>query len=133
LRLGTVLGSILLGIFGFLLLLTIILSPFGLILMVVAFVLFIYGLAASAPKPPAQVVTVSAPVQYGYPAMIHCPQCRNLVAADANYCPKCGADVYTRAKEVIKEKEVIVKLRCPYCNRLYNETEDSCPYCGGKR
>jgi hypothetical protein len=38
-----------------------------------------------------------------------------------------------RQKEVIKEKEVIVKIRCPYCHNLYDETFDKCPYCGGRR
>jgi hypothetical protein len=35
-------------------------------------------------------------------------------------------------KEIIKEKEVIVKVRCSYCNRLYDETLDKCPNCGGQ-
>jgi hypothetical protein len=34
-------------------------------------------------------------------------------------------------KEIIKEKEVIVKVRCPYCSNLYDETLDKCPHCGG--
>jgi tRNA(Ile2) C34 agmatinyltransferase TiaS len=34
------------------------------------------------------------------------------------------------AKEIIKEKQVIVKIRCPYCKNLYEETYDKCPYCG---
>ena len=38
-----------------------------------------------------------------------------------------------RFKEVVKEKEVIVKIRCPYCSHLYDETLDRCPHCGGKR
>jgi hypothetical protein len=42
-------------------------------------------------------------------------------------------DTETPTKEIIKEKEVIVKLRCPYCNKLYNESEDLCPHCGAKR
>ena len=36
-------------------------------------------------------------------------------------------------KEVIKEKEVIVKVRCSYCHNLYNETLDKCPHCGARR
>lgn len=34
-------------------------------------------------------------------------------------------------KEIIREKEVIVKIRCPYCHGLYDETRNSCPHCGG--
>jgi rubrerythrin len=33
-------------------------------------------------------------------------------------------------REIIKEKEVIVKIRCPYCRTLYDETKDKCPTCG---
>jgi hypothetical protein len=36
-----------------------------------------------------------------------------------------------REKEIIREKEVIVKVRCPYCHKLYDETLDKCPHCGG--
>jgi hypothetical protein len=36
-------------------------------------------------------------------------------------------------REIIREKEVIVKIRCQYCNNVYDETLDKCPYCGGKR
>lgn len=38
-----------------------------------------------------------------------------------------------REKEIIREKEVIAKVKCPYCQGLYNETLDKCPRCGGKR
>ena len=33
-------------------------------------------------------------------------------------------------KEIIKEKQVIVKIRCQYCKNLYEETFDKCPHCG---
>jgi signal recognition particle GTPase len=33
-------------------------------------------------------------------------------------------------KEIIKEKEVIVKIRCAYCRNLFNETLNKCPTCG---
>jgi DNA-directed RNA polymerase subunit RPC12/RpoP len=36
-------------------------------------------------------------------------------------------------KEIIKESQVIVKVRCPYCANLYDEALDRCPHCGGKR
>jgi rubrerythrin len=38
-----------------------------------------------------------------------------------------------KEKEIIKEKEVVVKIRCSYCNNLYDETLDKCPHCGAKR
>jgi hypothetical protein len=37
-----------------------------------------------------------------------------------------------REKEIIKEKEVIVKIRRPYCKNPYDETLDKCPYCGAR-
>ena len=33
-------------------------------------------------------------------------------------------------REIIKEKEVIVKVRCPYCKHTYIETLEKCPHCG---
>lgn len=38
-----------------------------------------------------------------------------------------------REREIIRMKEVIVKVRCPYCHGLYDETLDVCPRCGGNR
>jgi hypothetical protein len=38
---------------------------------------------------------------------------------------------HTAVREIIKEKEVIVKVRCSYCHKLYDETLDKCPNCGG--
>lgn len=38
-----------------------------------------------------------------------------------------------KEKEIIKEKEVIVKVKCSHCQRLYNEILDECPRCGAKR
>ena len=35
-------------------------------------------------------------------------------------------------KEIIREKEVIVKIRCPYCHSLFAETLEKCPNCGAK-
>jgi hypothetical protein len=32
--------------------------------------------------------------------------------------------------QVIKEEEIIFKVRCSYCGSLYEETLDKCPYCG---
>ena len=38
-----------------------------------------------------------------------------------------------KEKEIVREKEVIVKVKCQYCGKLYNEVLDVCPHCGGKR
>ena len=35
-------------------------------------------------------------------------------------------------KEIIKEKEVVTRIRCPYCHGAYNEVLDNCPHCGAK-
>jgi hypothetical protein len=37
-----------------------------------------------------------------------------------------------REKEIIKQTEVIVKIRCSYCKTPYNETLDRCPNCGAR-
>jgi hypothetical protein len=36
-------------------------------------------------------------------------------------------------REIIREKEVIIKVRCSYCHNVFDETLDKCPHCGGKR
>jgi hypothetical protein len=165
LRPGTVVGSIILGIFGLLLIGTIALSPIGAILLIIAFVYFIYGLVAS-PRAPIQYAgatiggtacpacgqplsfveqynrwycyncreyTTAPPPSYAPSVVTLCPQCKSPVGTDSNYCPKCGADTRSRAKEIVREKEVIIKIRCPYCGTLYDETLDKCTHCGAKR
>jgi hypothetical protein len=42
-------------------------------------------------------------------------------------------ETIAKEREVIREKEVIVKIRCSYCHNLYDETLDKCPHCGAKR
>ena len=48
---------------------------------------------------------------------------------------RIGATEITEAvasfREIVKETQVIVKVRCPYCSQLYAETLDKCPHCGG--
>ena len=34
-------------------------------------------------------------------------------------------------REIIREKEVIIKVRCSYCGKPYDETLEKCPNCGG--
>jgi hypothetical protein len=36
-------------------------------------------------------------------------------------------------KEIIYQKEVLVKIRCRYCQNTFNETLDNCPTCGAKK
>ncbi len=36
-------------------------------------------------------------------------------------------------KEIIHEKEVVVKIRCRYCQNTFNETLDNCPTCGATK
>lgn len=38
-----------------------------------------------------------------------------------------------REKEIIREKQVTIKVRCRYCKGAYNEELDCCPHCGGTR
>ncbi len=38
-----------------------------------------------------------------------------------------------REREIIREKEVIIKIRCEYCKRPFDETLDVCPGCGARR
>jgi hypothetical protein len=38
-----------------------------------------------------------------------------------------------KEKEIIREKEIITKVRCQYCNGLYDETLDKCPHCNARR
>jgi hypothetical protein len=36
-------------------------------------------------------------------------------------------------KEIIHEKEVVVKIRCRYCQNTFNEILDKCPTCGATK
>jgi DNA-directed RNA polymerase subunit RPC12/RpoP len=38
-----------------------------------------------------------------------------------------------KEKEVIRETQIIIKIRCQYCGKLYDEALDVCPNCGAKR
>ncbi len=39
----------------------------------------------------------------------------------------------SKEKEVIRETQIIIKIRCPYCDRPYDEALDACPNCGAKQ
>ena len=47
--------------------------------------------------------------------------------------PRAISPRQVREREIIREKEVIVKAKCSYCHRWYNETLGECPHCGAKR
>ena len=53
-------------------------------------------------------------------------------ASECRRMAKTNYDEKPMMKEIIKEKQVIVKIRCPYCKNLYEETCDKCPHCGGR-
>lgn len=38
-----------------------------------------------------------------------------------------------REKQIIRMKEVIVKIKCSLCKRFYDENLNICPFCGTKR
>jgi hypothetical protein len=38
----------------------------------------------------------------------------------------------TVTKEIIKEKEIVTRVRCAYCHNAYNEILETCPNCGAK-
>lgn len=52
---------------------------------------------------------------------------------EAHARPVVEGEKEVREKEIVREKEVIVKIRCPYCHGLYDEILNACPHCGGKR
>jgi RNA polymerase subunit RPABC4/transcription elongation factor Spt4 len=65
-----------------------------------------------------------------------CPQCQAEVAADAEFCPKCG----TRVRMVQTEpapaaspaQQKTVRLRCPKCKTVLPADAGFCPTCGVK-
>jgi hypothetical protein len=49
-----------------------------------------------------------------------------------NNTKESDSNLILKEKTIVREKEVIVKIRCNYCRNLYLETNDNCPYCGAK-
>jgi hypothetical protein len=60
-------------------------------------------------------------LEYGYKSSTRSP----VLAENKAAAPK--------EKEIVREKEVIVKIRCQYCHNLFDETFDRCPHCNAKR
>ena len=52
--------------------------------------------------------------------------------ATAKPAPAREVNEIVREKEIIREKEGIIKIRCSYCKNLFNETLDKCPHCGAR-
>jgi len=64
----------------------------------------------------------------------HIPKFWLAMANKLESVPKVEVGKETqKIKEIIREKEVIVKIRCPYCGFTFNEHLDKCPNCGGHR
>jgi drug/metabolite transporter (DMT)-like permease len=40
---------------------------------------------------------------------------------------------HVHEKEIIREKEILVKIRCQYCGNTFDEKLDQCPICGAKK
>ena len=58
-------------------------------------------------------------------------EARNREKASRQSSSTPSASSVVKEKEIIKETQVIIKIRCPYCSQLYAETLDKCPNCGG--
>jgi hypothetical protein len=53
-----------------------------------------------------------------------------LAAKNSPPPPAAPAAPVVTVKEIINQKEVIVKIRCKYCKHTFLETLDKCPNCG---
>ena len=52
---------------------------------------------------------------------------------DSPSSPVAEQERVSEKKEIVRMKEVVVKIRCPYCQGLYDELLDVCPRCGANR
>jgi RNA polymerase subunit RPABC4/transcription elongation factor Spt4 len=70
------------------------------------------------------------------PAQSRCAQCQTEVSADAEFCPKCGAELRTLAAETpappAAGQRTVVRLRCPKCKTVLPPKAGFCPTCGVK-
>lgn len=65
---------------------------------------------------------------------LKCPKCQADVAADAEFCPKCG----TRLREAppqttatpAPQARTVVRMRCPRCKTILPPDAGFCPTCG---
>jgi hypothetical protein len=56
----------------------------------------------------------------------------NIMQFQKAISPKQQIPSEVKVKEIIKETQVIVKIRCSYCKNVYDETLDKCPHCGAR-
>ncbi len=118
---GTVAGAVLLMILGFVFVSMFpvqsvggvqgMFSPqiIGILLMVLGFVLFIAGLAASPKEekqPPQPIVINQSPPAYlpqqppiaEQKVLAICPKCKKRIASESKFCPECGFDLQEPVK-----------------------------------
>lgn len=54
-------------------------------------------------------------------------------SVETRMVPAVGQERVVTEKEIVREKEIVVKIRCPYCHGIYDELLDKCPSCGATR
>jgi Zn finger protein HypA/HybF involved in hydrogenase expression len=81
------------------------------------------------------LVETADPEKSALKGVKHTPEFWRTMASQAKETPPIAsqAQPIEKEKDVIVEKEVIVKVKCPYCGGLYDEVLDTCPQCGAKR
>jgi ribosomal protein L40E len=71
----------------------------GLGMIIIGFLVFIAGLAASPtekPQPPT-IITTPSPTSTQTTVLAICPNCKARVPTEAKYCNECGADLKPKA------------------------------------
>jgi len=71
------------------------------------------------------------------PVKANCPLCQEVIDANADFCPKCGAQLTKPAAEEAPppaqpKKRTIVRTRCPRCKTEVPSDAAFCPTCGAK-
>jgi RNA polymerase subunit RPABC4/transcription elongation factor Spt4 len=65
-----------------------------------------------------------------------CPQCQAPLAANAEFCSRCGARVASADQQPPTQaatgQRTVVRLRCPKCKAIVPEGSGFCPNCGVK-
>jgi RNA polymerase subunit RPABC4/transcription elongation factor Spt4 len=148
---GTVAGAVLMMVLGFVF---VSLSPIqsynggagglfspqiiGVLLMLLGFILFIAGLAAS-PKEEKQPIMIQAPAPYMPPqfmpqpmaqpittVLLICPKCKKRILAESKFCPECGYVL-----QAVPSMPPDAPRFCEKCGAL-REDGDFCKRCGAK-
>lgn len=70
------------------------------------------------------------------PSPDRCPNCQAPLAADAEFCPRCGTRVKPAGQQPAAQapagQRTVVRLRCPKCKAIVPEGSAFCPSCGVK-